>query len=328
MYYSDYLQLDKVLNAQHLESDKIGKPAHDEILFIIIHQTYELWFKQILFELNGVREILRGKQIDDNSPELQLVVHRLHRVTEILKVLIQQVDVLETMTPLDFLDFRDLLRPASGFQSIQFKVVEALLGLKKDERHASQYYKSQLTEEDLKKIEQCEEEDSLIEMINSWLERMPYFDETYWGRDFWKTYENTYAESLSEGEEANMDLFQKAFFGDGEGRFSSKAKRSALFIMLYRGYPILHLPFRLLNHLLDIDELLASWRYRHMNMVHRMIGNRVGTGGSTGKMYLKGAADKHYIFSELADLNSFLIERGNLPQLPTKLQQDLGFTAH
>ena len=88
---------------------------------------------------------------------------------------------------------------------------------------------------------------------------------------------------------------------------------------------MLELPFQLLNALLEIDEQLSSWRYRHMNMVHRMIGTRIGTGGSTGKDYLKAAADKHYIFREIAQLNSFLIERRKLPVLSEEMQKRLGF---
>ena len=95
--------------------------------------------------------------------------------------------------------------------------------------------------------------------------------------------------------------------------------------MLYRGYPILHLPFHLLSYLLEIDELLSTWRYRHMNMVHRMIGTRIGTGGSSGKEYLKAAADKHYIFTDIAKLTSFLIDRRRLPALTVEMERRLGF---
>ncbi|MGZ4026574.1 MAG: tryptophan 2,3-dioxygenase family protein, partial [Flavisolibacter sp.] len=101
--------------------------------------------------------------------------------------------------------------------------------------------------------------------------------------------------------------------------------RAALFIMLYRGYPLLHLPFELLNQLLEIDEQLSTWRHRHMNMVHRMIGTRIGTGGSSGKDYLKTAADRHYIFKEIAQLTSFLIERRRVPALPEEVERKLGF---
>ena len=95
--------------------------------------------------------------------------------------------------------------------------------------------------------------------------------------------------------------------------------------MLYRGYPIVQLPFQLLNNLLEIDEQLSTWRYRHMNMVQRMIGTRIGTGGSSGKEYLSAALDKHYIFREIAQLTSFLIERRRLPRLSPEMDRRLGF---
>jgi tryptophan 2,3-dioxygenase len=113
--------------------------------------------------------------------------------------------------------------------------------------------------------------------------------------------------------------------GDADRRLSPAAARNALFIMLYRDEPIFQQPFRFLEVLLDIDAGMAAWRSRHINMVHRMIGLRVGTGGSTGKAYLKGAMDSHYIFSEVADLSSFLFERRKLPALPSELRSVLGF---
>src|SRR3982751_938761 len=149
VHYSDYLQLDKVLDAQWPESDKLGQPAHDEMLFIVIHQAYELWFKQLLFETDSVIGIMRQPALNDNSPELQTVVHRLSRSSTILKVLVHQIDIMETMTPMDFLDFRDMLRPALGFQSWQFKLVEAKLGLKFQQRHGQEYYISQLRQQQI-----------------------------------------------------------------------------------------------------------------------------------------------------------------------------------
>lgn len=130
VHYHDYLQLDKILDAQAPESNKHNASAHDEMLFIIIHQAYELWFKQLHHEADSVVAIMRQPALNDNSPELQTVVHRLNRITTILRVLVHQIDIMETMTPMDFLDFRDMLRPASGFQSWQFKLLEAKLGLK------------------------------------------------------------------------------------------------------------------------------------------------------------------------------------------------------
>jgi tryptophan 2,3-dioxygenase len=96
--------------------------------------------------------------------------------------------------------------------------------------------------------------------------------------------------------------------------------------MIYRGYPMLELPFQLLDTLLEIDNQLGNWRYRHINMVRRMIGTRIGTGGSTGAGYLQGAMDKHYIFKEISQLNSFLTDRRKLPKLPKDVTDKLGYT--
>lgn len=340
VHYSDYLQLDKILSAQECESDKHKVEAHDEMLFIIIHQAYELWFKQILFETDSIANIM-VKPVNDNSPALQTVVHRQNRICTILKLLVHQIDVMETMTPMDFLDFRDLLRPASGFQSWQFKITEAKLGLKFQHRHGQEYYISQLREEQRKLIKDVESQPTLLELVNNWLERMPFFEEDALWKNykklfpaeenqhvFWNDYKNIYANSLGEGEKGNLKVFNEIFYETNPERsLSPKASRAALFIMLYRGYPMMSLPFNMLNNLLEIDELLSTWRFRHMNMVHRIIGMRTGTGGSTGKEYLKGALDKHYIYKDLAALTSFLIERRKLPVLSTEMEKRLGFNS-
>jgi tryptophan 2,3-dioxygenase len=351
MHYGDYLQLDRILNAQQPESTRQNKPAHDEMLFIIIHQTYELWFRQLLYETESVISILKTPAINDNAPELQTVVHRLSRCVSILKVLVHQIDVMETMTPMDFLDFRDMLRPASGFQSWQFKVLEARLGLRYAQREGQDYYLSQLRPHEIAIIKQAEKEQSVLELLNGWLERMPFFEEQENWKNFhsagsagpvgdgehvfWSEYRKCYQESLVKAEADNITRFDETlatvnprgqeFRPGATSGISSRASRAALFIMLYRGYPILHLPFQLLTQLLEIDEQLSTWRYRHMNMVQRTIGSRIGTGSSTGRDYLKGALDKHYIFRDLASLTSFLIERRRLPRLTREMERRLGF---
>jgi tryptophan 2,3-dioxygenase len=256
-------------------------------------------------------------------------------VVTILKVLVKQVDILETMTPMDFLDFRDMLRPASGFQSWQFKIIEAKLGLKFEHRHGMDYYISQLKEKDIEFIKNAESGPSLLMLINTWLERMPFLKTTSdWGNEdfsqhpFLADYENKYGESLSVPEKNNINYFKQIFYGitnETERALSREACQSALFIMLYRGYPLLELPFQLLEVLIEIDNQMGSWRFRHINMVKRMIGSRVGTGGSTGAGYLQGAMEKHYIFRELNQLNSFLIDRRKLPVLPKSLIDKLGY---
>jgi tryptophan 2,3-dioxygenase len=261
----------------------------------------------------------------------------MKRVVTILQVLVHQIDILETMTPMDFLDFRDMLRPASGFQSWQFKIIEAKLGLKFEQRHGQNYYTSQLSEEDIKTIKSAEEEPSILLLMNQWLERMPFLnDKNNWANidagsnhEFWNAYENIYRDSLSDAEKNNSTIFKQLFYGSEntfERNLSPEACRSALFIMLYRGFPLLELPFQLLDVLLEIDNQLGNWRYRHINMVKRMIGSRVGTGGSTGAGYLQGAMDKHYIFKEISQLNSFLIDRRKLPVLPNALIEKLGYS--
>ncbi|MEE9595807.1 MAG: tryptophan 2,3-dioxygenase family protein, partial [Acidiferrobacterales bacterium] len=114
MNYADYLKLDQLLSIQQPESDRLGRPARDELLFIIVHQAYELWFKQILNELNVADQAFTEDHVDD--ADIGKVVHALDRIAVVLRVLVNQIDILETMTPLDFLEFRDLLIPASGFQ--------------------------------------------------------------------------------------------------------------------------------------------------------------------------------------------------------------------
>ena len=335
VYYSEYLQLDKILQAQQPESGKEGIRADDEMLFIIIHQTYELWFKQILHELTIVRNIFKQDIIPNNAPDIYNAVHRLKRVCRILDITVSQMSVLETMTPLDFLDFRDLLRPASGFQSIQFKMIEATLGLAYEQRHGKGYYLSQLNQEDIARVKQAEAEESLMVVVNRWLERMPFTkDSAYWqeagdGRPFWAQYLDIYKSSLLEAELPNLKNFEALFINEAAypaGRsLSQEANRSALFIMLYRDHPLLHLPYELLSTLLEVDELLSMWRHRHIHMVQRTIGKRVGTGGSSGAEYLRAAADSHYVFKELAELTSFLLPRNLLPVLPDNLIRDLSY---
>ena len=126
-YYSNYLQLNKILSAQELKSEVLDEAVHDEMLFIISHQAYELWFKQIIFDIDSIVDLFRNAYIDEKN--LSIIVNRLSRISKILELLINQIKILESMTPMDFLEFRHLLSPASGFQSLQFRIIENKLGL-------------------------------------------------------------------------------------------------------------------------------------------------------------------------------------------------------
>lgn len=339
LYYSDYIELDKILNSQHPRSFEKMEDGNDEMLFIIIHQAYELWFKQIIFELDLARNIFISGHINDNSRDMSTVVHKLRRIVKIMELLNQQVSVLETMTALDFLEFRNYLLPASGFQSKQFRLIEAKLGLKMDERHKKEYYKharrGSLSEGDMNDVNQTESESTLKGLIVKWLERMPFFDEQYWvdyvstnnanGDKFWSDYRKAYQISLSENEGGRLAEFDKVFFSEGRGDIPPQAMQAALFITLYRDLPIFQMPFELLNTLSEIDELLSNWRYRHFMMVRRMIGIRAGTGGTSGAGYLEGTLSQHYAFREITEVATFLIERSKLPALPKVLKEKVSF---
>ncbi len=347
-YYGSYLEIDKLLALQNPLSLKDGQlQAHDEMLFIVVHQTYELWFKQILHELRACCEVLGKPTADDDGPDMNMVVHRLKRIVEIWKLLNQQVDVLETMTPLDFLDFRSSLEGASGFQSTQFRQIEATLGLRMENRFRPDYYKHTemggFSPADYKIISDAEKTTTLLQLVEQWLGRMPFFDDSFWQEwetsaaepavkgepRFWSRYRSIYESSLSERDEKPelLGKFEEMFFKSGAGDFSPAALRAALFIMLYRDEPLFRLPFMLLNALIEIDEQLGNFRYRHLQMVRRMIGSRVGTGGSSGEQYLQGAVNKNYIFKDLSGVITFLIERRKLPELPSRLHRALCFSS-
>jgi tryptophan 2,3-dioxygenase len=319
------------------------------MLFIIIHQVYELWFKQILFELDLVRHIFIRDRINDNSDDMSRAVQKLKRIGKILELINQQVSVLETMTALDFLEFRNLLLPASGFQSKQFRLIEAKLGLKMEQRYKKEYYKNtrrgSLSQADLQEIDQAESESTLKELIIQWMERMPFFHGDYWQdyqrsspadqqatqsdsgdqHIFWVDYRDAYKNSLSENEAGRLAEFDKVFFAEGRGDVSPAAMRAALFITIYRNLPLFHMPFELLNTLSEIDELLSNWRYRHFMMVRRMIGVRVGTGGTSGAGYLEGTLSQHYAFREITEVATFLIQRSKRPMLPNALKEKVSF---
>ncbi len=337
LYYSEYIELDKILNSQHPKSFTNMEDGNDEMLFIIIHQAYELWFKQIIFELDLARNIFIKGRINDNTPDMSNAVYKLKRIVKILELLNQQVSVLETMTALDFLEFRNHLLPASGFQSKQFRLIEVKLGLRMEQRHKTEYYKhtrpGSLSETDLQDVSKTESEVTLKQLVIQWLERMPYLQEKYWvgyqssstENKFWSDYRQAYQISLSGNENDRLAEFDKVFFNEGRGDISHKAMQSALFITLYRDLPIFQLPFDLLNTLSEIDELLSSWRYRHFMMVRRMIGVRVGTGGTSGAGYLEGTLSQHYAFREITEVATFLIERSKLPELPNVLKEKVSF---
>lgn len=204
MLYGDYLMLNQLLTCQepvtrknHTEYRK--KEVHDEHLFIITHQTYELWFKQIIFELDAVRELFSDEQVDEAN--MLKISSRLDRIKKIFGILVEQFSILETMTPLDFMDFRDYLAPASGFQSYQFRLIENKLGIKNENRfnyknnQQNQPYLDVFKEPKcIEAIKESESQPSLFELIQNWLERTPGLEED--GFNFLAKYEAAVNEML------------------------------------------------------------------------------------------------------------------------------------
>ncbi len=352
VYYGDYLHLDKILGAQKLQSEKYAQAAHDETLFIIVHQVYELWFKQILHELNSIIGIFASHHVDDR--DLTTVVHRLRRVTQIQQIMNDQISVMETMTPQEFLAFRDYLVPASGFQSIQFKQLEISLGLKREYRidFDQQSFYLRLNEKDRAYLTDLEQQPSLFELVDKWLARMPLLEID--GFSFWQLYKTVTENYLAEDRQTIMEntglsstdrqkeldaLAQTAakfsalldegeyqqLLSNGQFRLSQKAMLSALFIKQYSQEPIFNLPFQFITLLTEVDEKLTIWRHRHAMMVHRMLGGKIGTGGSAGHEYLHRTTQANRVFVDFFDMATFLLPKHLLPKLPGDVTRYLEF---
>jgi tryptophan 2,3-dioxygenase len=235
--YSSYLALDEVLAAQRPRSDE-----HDELLFIVIHQVYELWFKQLLHEGSQLQRRLEA----GDTPH---VLHTLKRMLTVLKTVVAQIDVLETMTPRQFLAFRNRLEAASGFQSAQFRELEALLG-RRDETVLN-YYAPDSGER--ARIAAAMDRRSLFDSFLRYLATQGYAVPA-------EALERDVTQPLEESREVERALLA-AYRDDGE-------------------------PAQVCERMVDLDEGVMEWRYRHVQMVRRMIGDRRGTGGSAGARYL------------------------------------------
>ena len=237
--YSSYLKIDEILNLQELQSEN---KEHDEMLFIIIHQAYELWFKQIIHEFDFLKRCL-----DEN--DLIKSIKTQKRINTILKVIVHQIDILETMTPLEFLSFRDYLQSASGFQSYQFRELEFLLG-NKNIKVLERFDKNPIAKEKLSKR---------------------FKEETIW---------DSFLVYLSK----NVGDFSKELIRKNvEVPIVPNEDLQKILINIYKSQPILAIFCELL---IDFDEGLQEWRYRHVKKVERTIGAKIGTGGSEGVKYL------------------------------------------
>jgi tryptophan 2,3-dioxygenase len=237
--YGTYLKTNELLDLQEVLSDP---PEHDELLFIVIHQVYELWFKLLLHEFDRVKELF-------TEDDLYGAIHTFKRARTVMKTLVSQLDVLETMTPMSFTSFRDRLDTASGFQSVQFRELEFLLGYKRPE------------------MLRYHDDESARAQIEKRLHQRSIVDHFY---DFLETHGVDIPDELRKREPTSSNV-PDITVQEGIER-------------LYRNDPGMTILFELMT---DFDEGLQEWRYRHVKMVERTIGNKRGTGGSPGVDFLR-----------------------------------------
>jgi tryptophan 2,3-dioxygenase len=237
--YGSYLAVDELLALQRPRSEG---PEHDEMLFIVIHQVYELWFKQVLHELDHVIALL-------DAGEAHRAQHTLKRILTILKVLVAQLDILETMTPLEFQSFRARLEAASGFQSDQFRQLEFVLGSKSQEA---------------------------MERFGGGTRARTALESRYGKPTLW----DAFLRYLStQGYAVPKPLLGR----DVTSKIEPSEELQATLVQIYRTDPK---HAEMCERLVDLDEGLQEWRYRHVKMVQRTIGAKPGTGGSSGAQYL------------------------------------------
>lgn len=352
IHYGTYLQLDKILESQELESTKNGATAHDEHLFIVVHQVYELWFKQILFECQSIQHLLSKVPLPES--DLITVLNRINRCNTLWPILMDQIKVMETMTPMDFLEFRHLLYPASGFQSLQFRLLETMLGLKEEQRSEEEksYFSSRLTAEEKLKLSQTQKNPNLKELLDQWLCRMPFIsgpEDVYWKKyqeqverhlqldiDTIKSHQYLNAEQkniqigmLHKQLESFKQLFNaqsyQQLLATKQVSFSQNGLLCALFILLHRQEPLLQIPFKIIQSFIEFDTSLTSWRHSHALLAQKMLGKKIGTGGSSGSDYLLQTALRHKLFADFMNLSNFLLPSSFIPALSPAIKEKMNF---
>ncbi|MBJ9739619.1 hypothetical protein I5523_08185 [Acinetobacter oleivorans] len=295
VYYSEYLQLDKVLTAQQPVSCKLGECMHDEHFFIVLHQTHELWFKQIIYELESINKLF----ITHRHP-LAVALPRMRRVFEIMKAILPELKLLETLSQEQFFQFRDFIAPASGSQSYQFKMIELILGLRNLDEELSNT--DHLNEKQLTLLVSTGANLSLQKQTDLYL------------KEFYSTYNNNFflerlpsylkhlhdCGAIFEVLGSDIKDYQDAFIVDGEYEFGeAKFDKISLQSALICLYACENKNLEPLNHIYDfifliseIESVFKSWKEIHAMVVRNILGFKSGTGGTTGYLYLKDRINK------------------------------------
>ncbi|QDU69921.1 tryptophan 2,3-dioxygenase family protein [Engelhardtia mirabilis] len=349
--YWDYIRVEELLALQGgLASDETGL-SNDEVLFISVHQVYELWFKLVLRELGVVRDLFRADHVAETA--LAGAVHGCQRITTILRRCVDHFEVIETLPTAGYLSFRDKLMPASGFQSAQLRQIEILLGLEATDRiplGAEGDYLAALKDHAggnstaFERVQaQLADRPSFLEVFHAWLERTPIdgvalgdegdvevldcFVEAYsaaHGREIDRSHASALERTMGAIDRATLDerySAEKRALRDflspqGEDGPATRRRRAAtLFILTYQDLPLLSWPGALVEAVIEMEQALLIFRQRHARMVERVIGRRTGTGGSSGVDYLDQTALRYRIFKDLWAVRTYQIRPEAAPSL-------------
>ena len=329
--YGEYLSLNELLSLQ-----RDGNVSADEMHFIVVHQTFELWFKQVIRELAESRDTLDTESVAEET--IPVVVHRLGRVTEIFRLMAQQWSVMETLSPQDFLAFRDGLGSASGFESAQMRELEILIGLEENHRSGGmdplkRFIQMAETSEqarvDLERLQARMNEISLWGTARNWLGRTPIDGSTPDSEndeDVVRNYVEAHIAALEQHGSEMAERMSNWGMGDSDAmkaRFAAVAngardflipngevdrpRAGLLFIESHRDLPLLSWPRTLIDRMIELEESMVKWRHSHARMVERIIGRRIGTGGSSGVDYLD-ATTKYRVFTDLWSVRTILVK--------------------
>ncbi len=359
--YWDYLRLDRLLDIQSGLEDTPEDVSADELHFIVVHQSFELWFKLVLSEIRHARDQLGRPRVDEET--IPYVVQHLRRVNAVLRHAVSQFEVVETLTPQGFLDFRDKLAPSSGFQSFQMRELEILVGLEESQRilygntdpirhieeSATDSPAGRLARERLTRVR---EERTMLSVLGDWLYRTPIQgsspdapdDDSTVGRfldaylaEMGAHHEHALTRLVRVMTPADPSRLSRRFASVREAALSflhatdvasehqpriRRIRAAALFIESYRELPLLSWPRLLLDLVVEMEEQLVLWRHRHARMVERTIGRRVGTGGSDGVDYLDETG-RYRVFRDLWAIRTVLLPKRRLP--PIEKPESYGF---
>jgi len=350
--YWDYIRVEELLSLQKGLAKDEADITNDEVLFITVHQVFELWFKLILRELRSLRDFFHQEEVEDQA--MSSAVRSIHRVSTILRRCVDHFEVMETLTTRSYLGFRDKLMPASGFQSAQMRQIEILMGLGDEARiplgPGEDYFEALRahdgSESSAMRRVMAEKEDrpSLVESIEEWLFRTPIGakNPTEDGAsDALERFVGAYVEAQSEeidktctlalaraGTEKEAERLRARYADEKQaihdflhppeelgGERRRRIRAAALFILSYRELPLLAWPREVLDGLIELEQLFVVFRQRHARMVERVIGRRTGTGGSSGVDYLDNTARAYRVFRDLWEVRTHQIKEAANPPL-------------